>query len=341
MKHHPTFAASGTFVLALLVTLLAACSQPKDQFRFSGHIDGVNQAEIYVYSDDGSIAGVDTIHIAGGDFDYRRTLTRPAVLIILYPNFSQTYVVAEPGAHVKMKGNAARLSEADISGTKENEALTDFRRQIVGKPDGDARLAATQFIRTNKTTLAAYAVFKRYFATAAQPDVAATLSLLADLTAAQPHNAALAGMAGRLREQLALAPGQRLPAFNLRDVDNRPVSAATFAGRPLVVAFAATWSADVEALTGALANIRRAYGSRVGLLVVSLDADAATCRDRLRRDSLAVPAVCDGRAFAGPVARTFAVDRVPGNLVVDAGGRIVARNVDAGLLQQRVAELVR
>ena len=48
-------------LLALSALLLAACSQPKDKFIFEGKIAGIQQAEFYVYSDDGALSGVDTI----------------------------------------------------------------------------------------------------------------------------------------------------------------------------------------------------------------------------------------------------------------------------------------
>lgn len=340
MKHASSLCRTA---LSLLVAALltAACSQPKDRFRFSGSIDGVSQAELYIYSDDGTMDGVDTIRIDGGKFDYERQLAQPAVLVILYPNFSQTYIVAEPGAHVKMAGNAARLSEADISGTQDNEMLTDFRRQVSGKRDADVRLAATQFIRANKATLAAYAVFKQYFASAQYPDPATTRSLLTDLRGAQPRNAALTALDSRLRRQLATAPGEALPPFSLKGIDGHTYTNAAFSGRPLIVAIAATWASESAALYEALSRIRRAYGGRIGLLLVSLDADSEACRQRLRRDSLYCPAVCDGRAFDSQAAQAFGADRVPGNLLVGADGRIIARDLAPEELERRAADALR
>ena len=70
-------------LLALSALLLAACSQPKDKFIFEGKIAGIQQAEFYVYSDDGALSGVDTIRIDDGKFSYECQLTSPAVLTLL------------------------------------------------------------------------------------------------------------------------------------------------------------------------------------------------------------------------------------------------------------------
>lgn len=137
-------------LLALSALLLAACSQSKDKFIFEGKIAGIQQAEFYVYSDDGALSGVDTIRIDDGKFSYECQLTSPAVLTLLYPNFSQAYIVAEPGKTIEMKGDAAKLGEADISGSEENELLTDFRQKQNTLPENNQRLAASEFIRTHK-----------------------------------------------------------------------------------------------------------------------------------------------------------------------------------------------
>ena len=112
-------------VVALL--LLAACGPAKDRVRIEGTLSGVNDAEFYVYSEDGAFDGIDTIRISDGKFTYERKLSAPAVLTLLYPNFTQTYIVAEPGHTVKMKGDASKIGESQITGTEQNELLSDFR----------------------------------------------------------------------------------------------------------------------------------------------------------------------------------------------------------------------
>lgn len=336
--HKPNLAAAAA-TLAVAALLLAGCSRDKSRFRLEGSISGIQQAEFYVYSDDGAFEGIDTVRIEGGDFVYERRLTAPAVLTLLYPNFSRTYVVAEPGTDVEMEGDASKLGESNISGTPDNELLTTFRRDNAAKPAATARLAATDFIRGHKQSLAAVAVFKKYFDSAESPDAATTLSLLDDLCRARPRDAALATMALRLRRRLATAQGQPLPDFALTALDGTTVSRTQFSTRPLVVAFWAEWADGAYEHLDALRRIRRAYGSRVGVLLVSLDADPAALRRRLERDSLTCPAVCDGLAFEGKAARTFGARYVPGNLLVGADGRIVARDLTPAELERRVADI--
>lgn len=325
----------------VLALLTAACSQPKDRTRIEGKIAGIKQAEFYVYSDDQNGPFIDTVRIEDGSFSYERRLGGPTLLTLLYPNFSQTYVVGEPGKVIRMKGDAAKLGEADISGSEENELLTDFRLKNAGRSAGDTRMAAADFIRSHPKTLAAFAVFQRYFGQAEHPDAATALPLLELLVREQPRNAAVAAAAKRLRPWLRNERGQALPDFSAETLTGRTLTRADFAGGPVLVAFWASWSNASSALTGRLKRIRRAHGNRLRILSVSLDTDLRACRRRAERDSTEAVTVCDGKAFGSPLAETFGVRYIPGNLLIDAGGKIVARDIPADELEAHVDRLLR
>ena len=325
---------------ALALLLAAACSRPKDRFLLEGRLAGVNQAEFFIYCDDGNAPFFDTISIRDGSFSYERQLAAPAVMTLLYPNFSQTYIVAEPGKKLRIEGDASRLAEADISGTEDNELLSTFRRENAGKRETEVRLAAGEFIRSHAATLAAYAVFKRYFATDKAPDPATTRSLLADLRKAQPDNAALHALADRLEPRLSAAEGQQLPDFEAQTIDGRTVTKADFEGRPLLVACWASWSNESTALIQKVRRLQRAYGKRLGTLSVSLDADPVRCRRRAERDSLGGPIVCDTRTFDGPLVRRLGLGQVPGTLLVDEKGKIVQRDIPIDDLERRIADVM-
>ena len=340
MKARLPFPRLAASLGALVLLAVAACSSPSDRFRLDGRLDGISQAEFYIYCDEGSAPFFDTITIRDGSFTYERQMAVPAVLTLLYPNFSQTYIVAAPGEKVRIAGEASRLSEAEISGTEDNELLSDFRRKNNGKRESDTRLAAGEFIRSHAATLAAYAVFKRYFATAADPDPAVTRSLLSDLRKAQPHNAALTALGRRLDPMLHTGEGQRLPDFNVTDIDGQAVKRSDFAGRPLVVAFWASWSNGSTPLIRKLRRLQRAYGKRLAILSISLDADPERCRRRAERDSLSGPLVCDGLTFDSPLTRKLGLRYVPAVILVDAQGRIVARDVEVDDLERRVSDIL-
>ncbi len=327
-------------VCCATVLFISSCSDTGGKFVLKGSIKGVDRAEFYVYSDGGTFSGIDTIQVEGGDFTYERDIKSPIILTLLYPNFSQTLLIAEPGKTVRMKGDAAKLGEADISGTDENELLTQFRQQEVGKTENDARLAATEFIRSHLTTMAAVAVFKKFFAEAQSPDQATATSLINDLRKAQPRNPMVATLSERLVPALAAAPGQHLPEFSVTTLNNKSVTPQDLKGKPAIIAVWATWNGTSTPLLKALQRIASTYAGKIRIVAISLDAETEKCRQRILRDSITYDVCCDGRVFDTPTVRQLGIRYIPGCILTDASGKILARDLAPEELEQRVASLL-
>ena len=107
--------------LFLLLTLLTltACNQDKDVMSMKGSIKNVNQVDLYVYAEGTSNPQVDTIRVRGGEFTYSRSLSQPEILTLLFPNFSELQVVAEPGTSLELVADASNLSGTIIKGKTE------------------------------------------------------------------------------------------------------------------------------------------------------------------------------------------------------------------------------
>lgn len=328
-------------LLLLSGLLVLSCGVADDRVRIEGSFSHIKQAEFYLYSEDGTTEGLDTLRIEDGKFSYERPLQKKTILTLLFPNFSELHLIAEPGAVIKVEGDAGQLAETDISGTEENEALTKFRLQNLKKSDTEVRMAANQFIRDHAATHAAIALFRQYFAKAENPDPAVTLSLLDALKKAQPADLMLKSMDTRLRPVLQNTSGKPLPDFTAPTLRSGTVSKADFSGRPLLIVFFAAWNNEGRAMMDEVRKLRRAYGKRLGLMLVSLDVEESRCKKYVESDSLlSVPVVFEGKAFSSPLAQKLGVRYVPGNLLVNPAGHILARDLSAEELHNRVANLM-
>ena len=322
MKHASQLA---TLLIALLV--LAACGPAKDRARFEGRLTNITNAEFYAYTDDGT-GGIDTIRITDGEFTYERQLDHPLLLTLLYPNFTQTYVVLEPGKTVKMKGDASKIGEAAITGTPENELLTDFRQRMAASAGRNARIAAADFVRGHATTLSAVAVFKKHFQHDHDADPRQCLSLLDELHRAQPSSAVVRQMEASLRPMLQCGKGQQLPALTATATDGRQVNLGSRTGKPVVVVFCASWRGQsLVFLRQARQMLREPGIPAADCIVLSADLDARNCTEAMKRDSITWPVVCDGQAFRSPMVTRLGLSRVPSCVVADAQGRITARDI--------------
>ena len=117
------------FYLLTFLLLLTACGGKHDAFLLEGTFKGFNQGELYIYGVNGTWP-LDTIGVAKGQFRYSANIEEPTAFVLVFPNFSELLVVGERGAEVEIEGDASHLAQAKITGTKENEALTAFRRHV-------------------------------------------------------------------------------------------------------------------------------------------------------------------------------------------------------------------
>lgn len=322
MKNHVLYP-----LLLLALLAMTSCGPGSDRVRFKGTLENITNAEFYAYSEDGAFEGVDTIHIEDGSFVYERKLQQPALLTLLYPNFTQTYVVLEPGKTIKMKGDASKIGEAEITGTEQNELLTEFRLSNINKPESNGRMAAAQFVRSHAATLAAVAVFRKYFAQPQSTDVTTALQLLDVLKKAQPKERAVTYLDNFYRPIFSNGVGQTLPGFTAEDLNGNAISSANYGGKRLAIVCVGTWQYESLTFLRQLRDkIKRAH-NKWECLVVSLDVDCNVLRNRLKSDSISYPVICDRQAFESPLVTKLGLHYVPSCMLVDANGKIIQRDV--------------
>lgn len=289
---------------ALLLLLLVACKNtPADQARVEGHFEHLQQAQLFVYSDDAAFNRVDTVQIVGGDFSYSCTLHEPTVLTMVYPNFSETMLVAEPGHTLKYKADVSNLRHATISGTAANDSLSAFRQRYADKPLERQQRAAEQYIRQHPQDMASVALFIKYFERA-EVHTTTTAQLLQTLVQAHPSHQGVQALSQRLRPLLRTAVGAQAP----KDL--------TQGSLPAVLIF--TLSTQYQST-----ELRRRAEEATADGSVRLEEIRADDRDL---DSL---------------RQRYGVRYIPGCIVIDAKGHIVARDLKPDKIAARVRDVKR
>ena len=134
------------YILILLILGFVSCSTDKKHFSFDGRLTNINQGEFYVYGLDDASAGLDTVKVEAGRFSYEMPCTKPSILMLVFPNFSEQPIFAEPGKSVDVKGDASHLKELEVTGSKTNELMNKFRRQIANASPPEMERYAAQFI---------------------------------------------------------------------------------------------------------------------------------------------------------------------------------------------------
>lgn len=311
--------------------VVASCGPDGHHARVEGRIEGINQADILAYVDDapeGDGARVDTVRVKRGKFSYDRAIAHPTILTLLYPNYSTTTLVVEPGGTARVKGDANRLREIEVTGNDDNRLLTEFRRHTLGKAASEVEREAATFVRSHAATMAAQVIFREVFASAEVVKDNPTASLLEALRKAQPKDSILKAWEARLKPLFATAVGQPLPAFTATDLKGKKVSSADYAGRPLLITFGAQWDPTFYTIKRYLRTLDEAVpDGRLSYLFVSCDVKRDGLDRAMQYEPLPGRILYDGEGLATPLVTTLGMRRLGGMLLVGRDGRIIARDI--------------
>lgn len=328
-----------TYILTLTLVLVA-CGSRRGYFSLEGRLLNLNQGEFYVYSPDGVINGIDTIKVEGGRFAYETPCKEDGTLVIVFPNFSEQPVFVKPGKSVTVKGNASHLKEIEVEGTDENKLMNGFRKQTAQASPPEEVKYAEQFIRNNPQSAVSTYLLRKYFIVSDNADLDKAEQLIAIVYKAQPKNGNVARMARYVKIAKRCAVGSRLPVFKAQDIDGKNVSDAALRGKVAVIYTWANWNYESRNMRDRLNRIKEEYGDRLALLGISLDASRQSCKQSLRNDSTSTITVCDQMMFDSPLLEQFGFGGISENILFNAQGRVIERNISLNDIESKLKTLL-
>ena len=328
------------FILIASLTL-TACGVSSNRFQLEGRFLHMDQGEFYVYSPDGGIEGVDTIKVIDGRFTYEAPCKDKFTLMIVFPNFSEQPVFAEPGKSVDIKADASHLKELTVKGSKDNELMNSFREQILNVSPPEETRIAERFIKDNPASVVSVFLVRKYFVAALSPDYAKASQLLSILSKEQPGNGNLARLTQQIKWLKSAGIGSQLPVFTAYDTNGKLISSTSLASAP--VAVITTWSSSVFDSMDLLRELKKRQRSSQGklkLMSICIDGNKADCKRNLERDSISWPNVCNGDLLADKTLLKLGLIGIPDNIVLK-NGKIVARSLKKNELNSKLDQLLK
>ncbi|MBQ6653582.1 MAG: DUF4369 domain-containing protein [Prevotella sp.] len=323
MKRH-------ALILLLGSILVLSCGTDSRHFRLEGRLMHIGQSEFYIYSPDGMSGKVDTIKVEAGRFAYETVCEHPMTLLIVFPNFTEQPVFAQPGKSVSIRGDASHLKEMTVSGTKENKLMNQFREQIANASPPDITKYARQFIEDHPASIVGGYLVSKYFIQTPQPDYREADRLVALMLTSQTDNNYLRRLHTQLQALARTAPGSALKGISEGGVATAPVA---------VVSTWATWQHESMAQQRILKRMKRRGGDQLALLSINLDGNKSLCDDQLKRDSIGWTNICDPMLFEGKLIQQLGLTTVPDNILLQRG-RVVARSLTSKELEERLKTLL-
>ena len=334
---------SGGRLIALLsvVLLLSACGVDSNKFRLEGRLRNMNQGMFWIYSPDGGIAGIDTIQVHEGRFAYETELRMPATFVVIFPNFSEQPVFAEPGEEVDIKGDASHLKDIIIKGTDDNDAMTELRMDLNELMPPEIPKEVAKFINAHPKSRASRYLLQRYFLADPQANLQQAYTLVSLMQKEDPDDVLLTKWKKELESLRNGQLNKPLSDFSAKDIKGRSVSLSDLKSKVNVITVWASWNYQSTDIQRRLQRLKKNHGDKLSIVSVCLDADYKKCKQTVERDSLPWKTVCDGRMWQTPMLSKLGIADVPGNLVLDDKGLVVARNLSAQKLEEKIQQTLR
>ena len=292
----PLMAVVFTLVAALVCT---SCGTDSRHFRIDGRLLHLNQGEFYVYSPDGTINGLDTIKVQAGRFSYEVACDRPMTLMIVFPNFTEQPVFAQPGKSVDLKGDASHLKEMTVKGTKDNELMNKFREMIHNAAPPEMKKCAQLFVEDHPESRVGAYLVDRYFIHDANPDTKTAVRLVDLMIEKQPDNGYLKRQKRQLTASFVATKGADIPNVLETTVDGKTIGRVQLTKAPVTVVCAlATWKYESMSQFRRLAAYAASQQGRVAVVGVSIDASPSLVRSQLA-SQIGISDSASGLAF-GP-----------------------------------------
>lgn len=126
------------------------------------------------------------------------------------------------------------------------------------------------------------------------------------------------------------AEGAVFPDFNVKDIDDSPLSLSQFAGKIILVDFWAAYNeASVSDIDAKMSIYRRYHDRGFEIIGINRDRDRAPMINFLNERGITWPQFYDQ---GGQLSRRYNVTNVPASFLLDREGKVIATDVDLATL---------
>jgi len=337
--------------LLMPAPFLVVSAQGDNNFTITGSVRGMDLQHVYLtYFSNGRMetdTGVvinDQYTLTGHlDMGVVAMLTAARPDAIPSPANTLSVFVAPSGlVGIRHEGSFSNAIFTGSAANTEYHKVLDNIRQLK-----DEKKALEDYMKENPSSPIFVFAFSNYIGdprslkAADVPRVRSLFNMLPDSIRERASSKAFAQQLDKLVTfSEGVTVGREAPDFTQNDTAGRPVSLSSFRGKYVLLDFWASWCMPCREENPTVVKAYRKYHDKgFEILSVSLDNNAGAWRKAIRQDQLTWTHVSDLKYWDNALVKTYGVQGVPQNFLIDPNGKIIARGLRGVELEQKLSEI--
>lgn len=357
------------------VLFLVACSQEQvnSNFRIDGNVKNLDDGKLYFIHQglDGDPI-IDTVFVQGGKFTYEgniseatpfyistnllRTNKKPPTLIFLEPESmsmvldvdnldgvellnseSQKEYDEYKAADAPYKERVDSIYRVAMS-NKGNAEMQTSLEELMHEVDSQESNLIADFVEDHKNSVvSAYLISGKFMSRGEFGRAKELFSMLRPGV----KNTVIGKQISDVLSKVALTePGAKAPDFSQQNTNGDIVKLSDYRGKYVLVDFWASWCSPCRQENP---SVRKAYtkykDDNFEIIGISLDRDRSQWVKAIQMDNLPWVQLSDLNGWDNEVSKTYGVQSIPENFLIDPKGKIVAKSLRGEQLNSKLAEI--
>lgn len=367
-------------LLASLTILASCNKVSENEYLISGKAEGIENGKMAILQIQGEMGPIskDTVKVENGKFEFKGEFTQgPEISFIIIEGLNNGMVpfIIENG-EINITVDKDTIQKSKISGTPNNDKFQEYndgssviyKKMIAFQKANEQKFIEARkamdtavmnslskqnmafqkdmdklsenFVEKNPTAFLSSLLLENFIGrhTLEADKIVKLYNALSTDIKKTKSGKRVAEFADK---QKAVNAGNTAPDFSAPNPEGKTVSLKESLGKVTIVDFWASWCGPCRAENPNVVALYNEFHSKgLNIVGVSLDKDAAKWKEAIAKDKLTWTQVSNLKFWEDPIAQQYNVKAIPATFILDASGKIVAKDLKGAELKAKVAELL-